>query len=158
MPGLLLALATSYKVTPALFFIYFAYKRSWRTLTWGLLGLGIFLIIVPGVVIGPQFNGECLGMWWHRMITPFIVKNASSSQEMNQSLLAVLDATAHQPDSRPGALRYPCRRERRLVARVDGGLSVQGAWRCGMLGLAGVPVPDQDDATAATPACSAKSR
>ena len=47
--GLLLALATSYKVTPALFFIYFAYKRSWRTLTWGLLGLGIFLIIVPGV-------------------------------------------------------------------------------------------------------------
>jgi len=31
--GLLLALATSYKVTPALFFVYFAYKRSWRTLT-----------------------------------------------------------------------------------------------------------------------------
>jgi alpha-1,2-mannosyltransferase len=88
--GLLLALATSYKVTPALFFIYFAYKRSWRTLGWGMLGLGIFLIIVPSAVIGPQFNGECLGMWWHRMITPFIVKNASSSQEVNQSLLAVL--------------------------------------------------------------------
>ena len=88
--GLLLALATSYKVTPALFFIYFAYKRQWRTLTWGLLGLGIFLIIVPGVVIGPRFNGECLGMWFDRMITPFVVKNASSSQEMNQSLLAVL--------------------------------------------------------------------
>ena len=88
--GLLLALATAYKVTPALFFLYFAYKRSWRTLSWGLLGLGIFLIIVPSAVIGPQFNGECLGMWWHRMITPFIVKNASSSQEVNQSLLAVL--------------------------------------------------------------------
>ena len=41
-------------------------------------------------MIGPQFNGECLGMWWHRMITPFIVKNASSPQEINQSLLAVL--------------------------------------------------------------------
>jgi alpha-1,2-mannosyltransferase len=88
--GLLLALATSYKVTPALFFIYFAYKRSWRTLGWGLLGLGIFLIIVPSAVIGPHFNGECLGMWWHRMITPFIVRNASSAQEVNQSLLAVL--------------------------------------------------------------------
>jgi alpha-1,2-mannosyltransferase len=88
--GLLLALATSYKVTPALFFIYFAYKRQWRTLTWGMLGLGIFLIIVPGVVLGPKFNGECLSMWFDRMITPFIVKNASSSQEMNQSLLAVL--------------------------------------------------------------------
>ncbi len=88
--GLLLALATSYKVTPALFFIYFAYKRSWRTLTWGILGMGIFLIIVPGIVIGPQFNGECLGMWFDRMITPFIVKNASSPPEINQSLVAVL--------------------------------------------------------------------
>ena len=50
--GLLLALATTYKVTPALFFVYFAYKRSWRTVFWGLLGMGIFLIIVPGLVIG----------------------------------------------------------------------------------------------------------
>jgi hypothetical protein len=88
--GLLLALATSYKVTPALFFVYFAYKRSWRTLTWGLLGMGIFLIIVPGAVIGPQFNGECLGTWWDKMITPFIAKNASSPPEINQSMVAVL--------------------------------------------------------------------
>ena len=36
-----------YKVTPALFFVYFAYKRSWRTVGWGMLGLGIFLLIVP---------------------------------------------------------------------------------------------------------------
>ncbi len=70
--GLLLGLATSYKVTPALFFFYFAYKRSWKTVLWGLLGLGIFLLIVPSVVIGPDFNAECLGMWWHRMVTPFV--------------------------------------------------------------------------------------
>ena len=38
--GLLLALATSYKVTPALFFVYFAYKRSWRTVGWGVAGHG----------------------------------------------------------------------------------------------------------------------
>ncbi len=50
--GLLLGLATSYKVTPALFFVYFAYKRSWRTVGWGMLGLGIFLLIVPSAVIG----------------------------------------------------------------------------------------------------------
>ncbi len=88
--GLLLALATSYKVTPALFFLYFAYKRSWRTVGWGLLGMGIFLLIVPSAVIGPQFNGECLGMWWHRMVTPFVVKGAASPQEMNQSIPGVL--------------------------------------------------------------------
>ncbi len=102
--GLLLALATSYKVTPALFFIYFAYKRSWRTLTWGLLGMGIFLIIVPSVVIGPTFNGECLGMWFDRMITPFIVKNASSPPEINQSMVAVL--TRLLTNLTPGQGRY----------------------------------------------------
>jgi hypothetical protein len=68
------------------------------------LGLGIFLIIVPGVVVGPQFNGECIGMWWHRMITPYIVKNATSSQEMNQSLIAVLMRLL--TDLTPGQGRY----------------------------------------------------
>ena len=88
--GLLLGLATSYKVTPALFFVYFLYKRSWRTVGWGMLGLGIFLVIIPGVVIGPTFNGECMGMWWHRMVTPFVANGATSPIEINQSLPGVL--------------------------------------------------------------------
>ncbi len=88
--GLLLALATTYKVTPALFFLYFAYKRSWRTVTWGMLGMGIFLLIVPSLVIGPRFNGECLGMWWHRMVMPFVAEGAASPQEVNQSIVGVL--------------------------------------------------------------------
>jgi hypothetical protein len=88
--GLLLGLATAYKVTPALFFFYFAYKRSWRTVLWGLLGLGIFLLVVPSVVVGPRFNAECLGMWWNRMITPFVVKGESSAQEFNQSIAGLM--------------------------------------------------------------------
>jgi hypothetical protein len=87
--GLLLGLAATYKVTPALFFLYFAYKRSWRTVLWGLLGLGIFLLIVPSLVLGPRFNGECLGMWFHRMVTPYLVEGATSFQEENQSLPGV---------------------------------------------------------------------
>ena len=51
--------------------------------------MGIFLLIVPSLVIGPQFNGECLGMWWHRMVTPFVVKGATSPQEINQSFAGV---------------------------------------------------------------------
>src|SRR5262249_53876824 len=86
----LLALATTYKVTPALFFAYFAYKRSWRTVGWGLLGMGIFLLIVPGAIVGPRFNGECLGMWWHRMVMPFVAEGAASPQEVNQSIVGVL--------------------------------------------------------------------
>jgi alpha-1,2-mannosyltransferase len=88
--GLLLGLATSYKVTPALFFVYFAYKQSWRTVAWGMLGMGIFLIIIPSAVIGTEFNGECLGWWWSRMVTPFVVKGAASPQEINQSFAGVL--------------------------------------------------------------------
>ncbi len=88
--GLLLGLATSYKVTPALFFVYFLYKRSWRTVGWGMLGLAIFLVIIPSAVIGTNFNGECLGMWWHRMVTPFVVKGATSPIEINQSIPGVL--------------------------------------------------------------------
>jgi alpha-1,2-mannosyltransferase len=88
--GLLLALATTYKVTPALFFLYFAYKRSWRTVLWGALGMGIFLLIVPSLVIGPRFNAECLGMWFHRMIMPYVAEGATSSQEVNQSVSAWL--------------------------------------------------------------------
>jgi hypothetical protein len=88
--GLLLALATTYKVTPALFFLYFAYKRSWRTVTWGLLGMGIFLLIVPSLIIGQRFNGECLGMWWHRMVMPFVAEGAASPQEVNQSFVGVI--------------------------------------------------------------------
>jgi len=102
--GLLLGLATAYKVTPALFFLYFAYKRSWRTVGWGLLGLGIFLLVVPSAVIGAQFNGECLGMWWHRMVTPFVVNGAASPQEMNQSFWGVL--TRLLTDLTPGEGRY----------------------------------------------------
>jgi hypothetical protein len=73
-----------------LFFLYFAYKGSWRTVGWGLLGLAIFPLIVPSMVVGTQFNAECFGMWWSRMVTPFVVKGATSSQEVNQSFPAVM--------------------------------------------------------------------
>jgi hypothetical protein len=88
--GLLLALATTYKVTPALFLVYFAYKRSWRTVMWGVLGMGIFLLIVPSMIIGPQFNGECLGLWWNRMVMPFVSEGAASPQAVNQSIIGVI--------------------------------------------------------------------
>ena len=102
--GLLLGLATAYKVTPALFFVYFAYKRSWRTVGWGLLGLGIFLLIVPSVVIGPQFNGECLGMWWHRMVTPFVVKGHDQSARDQSVVLGRLEPAADRSDARARAV------------------------------------------------------
>ena len=134
----------SYKVTPALFFLYFAYKRSWRTLSWGLLGMGIFLLIVPSMVIGPQFNGECLGMWWHRMVTPFVVKGATSRRKSISRCWRVL--TRLLTDLTPGQGRYDTHLEVNLLSLPP--------WMVGYLfkavavapgGTAGVSVPDQDD-------------
>ena len=60
LAGLVLGLAITYKVTPALFIPYFAYKRSWRV--WERpRGLVIFLLIVPSLVIGPSVQ---LGTAW----------------------------------------------------------------------------------------------
>ena len=97
LAGLILALAIAYKVTPALFVPYFAYKRSWRTVGATALGIGIFLLIVPSLIVGPQFNGECLGMWWHRMLSPYLTRGVVGDQEMNQSMVGVLTRLATAP-------------------------------------------------------------
>jgi alpha-1,2-mannosyltransferase len=102
--GLLLALATSYKVTPALFFIYFAYKRSWRTVGWGAVGMLLFLLVVPSLIIGPEFNWECLQTWWQHMVKPFVSGKAMSPQEVNQSLFGVM--TRLLTEMIPGRGRY----------------------------------------------------
>jgi alpha-1,2-mannosyltransferase len=137
--GLLLALATTYKVTPALFFLYFAYRRSWRTVAWGLLGMGIFLLIVPSLVIGPRFNGECLGMWWHRMVMPFVADGAASPQEVNQSFIGVLWRlfTRRALGSGPYVLDHdvniaelPPATVRLMIRAIVGGLIVLLAWFC----------------------------
>ena len=112
--GLLLALAASYKVTPALFFIYFAYKRSWRTVGWGALGLVLFLLVVPSVIIGPEFNWECLATWCQRMVKPFVLKDATSPQESNQSIFGVL--TRLFTEMMPGRGRYQVHLDLNLVS------------------------------------------
>ena len=88
--GLALALAITYKVTPALFVPYFIYKRSWRVVGATMLGIGLFLVVVPSLILGPEFNGQCLHMWWHRMLRPFVVEHEVGDHEINQSMAGVL--------------------------------------------------------------------
>jgi hypothetical protein len=66
------------------------YKRSWRTVGATFLGLGLFLVIVPSLILGPEFNGQCLHMWWHRMLRPFVVDHEVGDHEINQSMAGVL--------------------------------------------------------------------
>ena len=133
--GLLLALATSYKVTPALFFIYFAYKRSWRTLAWGLLGLGIFLIIVPErgdrAAVQRRVPGDVVAPHDHSVHCQERVEPAG-----DQPVAAGgLDAAAHEPDSRPGPLRYASGRERRCRCPPGWWAICSRRVAVGMLGL-----------------------
>jgi hypothetical protein len=90
LAGILLALAIAYKVTPALFVPYFALKRSWRTLGATLAGLVLFFLVIPSLVLGVRFNAECLAMWWHRILSPYIVHGVKGDQEINQSMVGVL--------------------------------------------------------------------
>ena len=90
LAGLILAYAIAFKVTPGLFLLYFAYKRSWRTVAATALGMGIFLLIVPSLFLGPEFNGICLGTWWNRILNPYVGGDVVGDQEINQSMVGVL--------------------------------------------------------------------
>ncbi len=134
LAGLSLALAISYKVTPALFVPYFLYKRSWRTVGATCVGMGLFLLVVPSLIIGPTFNGECLATWWHRMLSPFLSKGFISPQEVNQSMVGVL--TRLLTDTKTGDGRYDVHLDLNLVSwppRVVG-LLVKGL-SVGLVGL-----------------------
>jgi len=107
LAGLTLGLAIAYKVTPALFVPYYMYKRSWRAVGWTFAGLFLFLLVVPGAVIGPRFNALCFSTWCQRIVTPFIVEGNASPQEANQSMVGVM--TRMLTDIQPGTDRYDVR-------------------------------------------------
>ncbi|AGA27285.1 glycosyltransferase family 87 protein [Singulisphaera acidiphila] len=114
LAGLILALAISYKITPALFVPYFFYKRSWRTVGATMLGMVLFVLVIPSLIIGPSFNLLCLKTWWNGMMTPFLVNDFVSPQEMNQSMVGVL--TRLLTDAKTGGGRYDVHLDLNLVS------------------------------------------
>lgn len=116
--GLMLGLAIAFKVTPALFLPYFIYKRSWRTVGWTFVGLILFLLVVPSVVLGPRFNALCLSTWCQRIVTPFIVEGNSSPQEANQSMVGVM--TRLLTEIQPGTDRYDVQFDLNVAALPPG--------------------------------------
>jgi hypothetical protein len=88
--GLLLALAIACKVTPALFVPYFAWKRAWKTLAGCGAGLVLFFGVVPACFLGVRENNELLGSWLERMVLPYVVGGAVTTEHQNQSLPGVV--------------------------------------------------------------------
>lgn len=103
--GLCLALAITYKVTPGLFVLYFMYKRSWKTVAATIAGMFVFVFVVPSIVLGPEFNLQCLAAWYRRILGPFVEDGVTSRQEVNQSMIGVL-TRLFTVSGKPGAHGY----------------------------------------------------
>jgi hypothetical protein len=98
--GISIACGTSIKFLPAIFFLYFVYKRLHKASLGFLTGLLIFFICMPIIALGPT-RGVSLVKSWSTQIVPLV--NMQSSQDniwykkedvyrgTNQSLLAVLN-------------------------------------------------------------------
>ena len=142
------AYAIAFKVTPGLFLLYFAYKRSWRTVGATALGMGMFLLVVPSLFLGRAFNWTCLTTWWKHDLEPLRrERRLVRSQEMNQSLVGVISRLL--TENGPGWAGTPSKQHgqpRWLVGPQGGRQDAQGALdRPGR--PVGLALPDQDQAS-----------
>ena len=85
LAGVVLGLAIACKVTPALFVPYFLWKRAWRTLAGTALGVGLFVWVVPGLILGWSDNQQYLESWYRNMVQPYS-EGKVTSEAVNQSL------------------------------------------------------------------------
>jgi alpha-1,2-mannosyltransferase len=107
LAGLLLALAIASKVTPALFLLYFAWKRCLHVLIGAAVGLVLFFLLVPTAIFtlqkGPitegwQANWDALTAWKHGMVDPYMIRGEVTSERENQSLPGVITRLfSHEP-------------------------------------------------------------
>ncbi len=137
LAGLALAAAISYKVTPALFVPYFFYKRSYRTVFATMLGMGLFLLVVPSLVLGIDFNWQCLTMWYHRILRPYVTSNVVGQLEINQSMVGVMMRLLTEgPDGRYGPqfdsnlVSWNPQEVARVIKIISVGLVGLLAWLC----------------------------
>jgi len=56
--GLLLGWAAAVKYYPVLFAWHFLVRRDWRTLRWGAGGALLFFVLVPVIILGPEWTWE----------------------------------------------------------------------------------------------------
>lgn len=110
LAGLSIGLAAILKVTPALFILYYFYKRNWKSAAGAIVGLLVFGWLAPGMVLGFTFNNQLILEWYHQMVHPFIAGlpvDYLQTQHMNQSLTGLLyrfftDCMAVEPDLKQG--------------------------------------------------------
>lgn len=70
--GLLVALAICIKVTPIIFLIYLLWQRRWVASLAVLVGMVVWLLVVPALAFGWSQNLLWLNQWFHIMILPYV--------------------------------------------------------------------------------------
>jgi hypothetical protein len=92
LAGVAVALGAVLKVTPALFLVYLAWKRSLRGLLGFVAGVAVFAFLLPGVLLGWQRNLDLAHGWWLQMVEPYVSGaplTAVQTEQINQSMLGV---------------------------------------------------------------------
>lgn len=90
LAGIALGLAAACKLTPALLIVYFAWKGAWRTVAASAAALVLWLVLVPGAVLGFGHSLALLASWNRQMVSPFIAEGQVDTEQVNQSLPALL--------------------------------------------------------------------
>ncbi len=88
LSGLSIGLATVLKVTPVLFIPYFLYKRRWLNVAGSIVGIALFCWLVPGLILGFDFNNQLIMGWYKQMVRPFLTGmpvGYLQTQHINQS-------------------------------------------------------------------------
>ena len=88
LSGLSIGLATVLKVTPALFIPYFLYKRRWVSVVGSIVGIALFCWLIPGLILGFDFNNQLIMEWYKQMVRPFLAGmpvGYLQTQHINQS-------------------------------------------------------------------------
>ncbi len=106
MAGVLLGIAVAVKITPALFVVYFAYKRSWKIVFWS----GATVLVCWGIIMVPLLGysryGEIM-ISWLSILTGYveggtIKEGLSGFRHTNQSLDAFFFRTFTKVEANGG--------------------------------------------------------
>ncbi len=88
--GLFLAAAIVTKITPALALVYFLYKKNWKLCAAALVCLAVFVLLVPGLMLGFESNMVLLRTWFDMLVRPFAIDGYATLELPNQSLYGVI--------------------------------------------------------------------
>ena len=104
--GMLLGLAISIKLLPALFFVYFIVKREFKMAASIIIWAALFTLILPSLFLGPRAARDALVVWNESMFTRSVssVPNDEMMGQMfnpvNQSITASLSRWLIKNDAR----------------------------------------------------------